>query len=205
MADYKVFSKSLNTREHAVPHNRLRMYVVGIRMDIYKAHRGSRKFHWPKALPLASNLFQLLERRKIGEREEIGGEVHARNMSYAKEHAEGKGWDFDNDCIVIDHQASKSHRHCTKDFAPCLTRSRCMGRGYFITAGRHRCLSDHEMARLQGADLRYLNLDGIAAKNLRSMIGNAMSRNVLDRLMPRVLFAAGLLNRIPPDLWAVGQ
>ena len=202
MASYKVYWKILNTREHALPQNRARVYLVGFRIDVYKAHRGSRKFHWPKALPLASNLFQFLHRRKKGEREELGGKVFAENLAYAKKFAEEKGWDFDNDCIVIDHQASQSHKHCTKDFAPCLTRSRCMGRGYFITAGRHRCLSDHELGRLQGVDLRYLNLDGISAKHLRSMIGNAMSRNVLDRLVPRVLFAAGLLHRIPPDFWA---
>ena len=38
--------------------------------------------------------------------------------------------------------------------------------------------------------------------NMGHALGNAMSGNVLDRLIPRALFAAGLLPSPPCDFWA---
>ena len=59
-----------------------------------------------------------------------------------------------------------------------------------------------DLARLQGADLAYLDLRGVTRAQLGGMIGNAISRNCFDRAILRVLYAIGCLNKLPPDNWA---
>lgn len=64
------------------------------------------------------------------------------------------------------------------------------------------------MSEFQGVRLSEVKWEGIVSKgDLGRAIGNCMSRNILDRLLPRVLLQAGLLRgRSPPiDLWAQGQ
>jgi hypothetical protein len=48
------------------------------------------------------------------------------------------------------------------------------------------------------------NLDktGISPAQMGHMLGNAMSVNVLARILPRVLFAAGMIGALPTDRWA---
>ena len=42
----------------------------------------------------------------------------------------------------------------------------------------------------------------VPAGSFGHMLGNSMSVNVLERLLPRVLVASGLLNKLPKDKWA---
>ncbi len=68
--------------------------------------------------------------------------------------------------------------------------------------GFKRWTTMQELAKLQGSDLDYLDVSCVKKKQLGGMIGNAMSRNVLDRLVPRLLFAIGRPNQLPTDPWA---
>ena len=58
-AGYVVSWKLVNTREHNLPHNRPRIYIVGLRRDVYD---DGRPFKWPKRLPKSNNLLDVLER-----------------------------------------------------------------------------------------------------------------------------------------------
>ena len=40
---------------------------------------------------------------------------------------------------------------------------------------------------------------GMARTAAGKALGNAMSQNVLERLLPRVAFAAGLIQKLPAD------
>lgn len=61
------------------------------------------------------------------------------------------------------------------------------------------------MSELQGVRLSDINREGVSDVAIGRALGNAMSRNILDRLLPRVLFAAGLLRTLPTDRWERGE
>jgi hypothetical protein len=62
------------------------------------------------------------------------------------------------------------------------------------------------MSELQGVRLSDVKQwSGVSQSVIGHAIGNSMSRNVLDRLLPRVLHAAGLLPSLPTDRWQQGD
>jgi site-specific DNA-cytosine methylase len=96
--------------------------------------------------------------------------------------------------LVIDLHAGQNFQHWTRGYTPCLTAARCKSKGYYVTR-LSRCLTIADMLLLQGMrsdriDWRSLN---VPEGSFGHMIGNSMSVNVLERLLPRVLVAAGLL------------
>jgi len=79
---------------------------------------------------------------------------------------------------------------------PCITRARAAGKGFLLLyAGRIRWTTLRELAKLQGASLRHLDLTGLSHTEIGGMIGNAMSGCVLDRIIPRLLWSGGILKR----------
>lgn len=84
--------------------------------------------------------------------------------------------------------------------SPTITASR--GRSGFYVTKLGRRLRVKESLRLQG--IRLLRISVKKAKLTQSQVGaaagNAMSQNVLERLLPRVLKRAGLLDRVN-DPW----
>jgi len=77
---------------------------------------------------------------------------------------------------------------------PCLTRTRAASGGNWIT-GIDRLLTTREMLRLQGLPDRFTELAetaNVSDRQLRQMIGNAMSVNVLVTILSRLLPAVGL-------------
>ena len=62
-----------------------------------------------------------------------------------------------------------------------------------------------ELGRLQGWPTtcveRMLRCPGVAQKHVGHAIGNGMTVNVVLRLLPRVLYSAGLLAAKPEDKW----
>ena len=107
------------------------------------------------------------------------------------------------DSIVLDLHAGKNFRHWTRGYSPCLTAARCKSRGYYVTRAQRR-FTVTDMLILQGmqvgrVDWQALN---VAEGSFGHMIGNSMSVNVLERLLPRVLMSAGLVPRDSvPDWW----
>ena len=78
-----------------------------------------------------------------------------------------------------------------KDRCPCITRTRG-GTGFYLPS-RGRRMTLGERLRLQGLPLAYLqHCQGISKRQLGMMIGNAMSGNVLEELLSRLLLACGL-------------
>jgi hypothetical protein len=57
------------------------------------------------------------------------------------------------------------------------------------------------MCIVQGMRPGRADWSGIAPGHFGHMLGNSMSVNVLERLLPRVLLAAGLLSVLPEDKW----
>ncbi len=200
-AGYVVSHKRINSLYHGVPQHRERLYVAGID----KAHVSEeRVFQWPKTLA-PPPLKPFLDRMGTeGPRSSVKDTATTRrNMEKAKELAAMKMINLGSahNTAVVDVQAGANFEQVTENYIPCLTRGRAKGGGYYIW-GKKRMMTINEMARCQGTDLKRLDVSMFSRTSISAALGNAMTRSALDRIMPRLLFAAGLLSEVPPDTWA---
>merc|ERR1719401_865309 len=92
--------------------------------------------------------------------------------------------------FVVDCQASIGYRSVMRDQSICLTRARYLG--YWLT-NRARLMTRDEMLHLQGMERNFKQV--VSNSVLGKLIGNAMSQNVLERLLIRLLPAAGLISK----------
>ena len=76
-----------------------------------------------------------------------------------------------------------------------LTKSRCQDFGHWLTSqGRYLDLDDY--SKLQGYDPDMLDFPGAGVKPSQgaAMLGNAMSLNILEFVLPELLHSAGLIS-----------
>ena len=105
--------------------------------------------------------------------------------------------------VVVDALAGKNFEQVTVDYSPCITHARGKQGGFVLLKKGWMCWTTvQDLARLQGSNLDFLSCDGVTSSQLGGMFGNAMSRNILDRAIPRLLYAAGCLDQLPLDSWA---
>lgn len=186
---YEVHRRVLNTLDHGIPQSRQRVYVVALR-DV------KRPFKWPRALPTPS-VKDFLD-------QDLTGQSSGEDLNFFAEKAGGMR-KLANRWYVIDLGSSKRFQHLMREgVCPCLTRTRCGSAKYFVPKLK-RFMTLAEMATLQGlpnvvtrAILQAANGD---EKLVGKAIGDAMSVNVLVRLVPRALFSAGLLDTLPADVF----
>jgi len=105
----------------------------------------------------------------------------------ALEYLTRKGDDPLVNTFVLDWNASPGYRCVMRDQSLCLTKSRSSG--YWLT-NRGRSMTKDEMLRLQGMEGTFKQ---VVPSVLGAMLGNAMSQNVVERLLIRLLPAAGLI------------
>ena len=109
----------------------------------------------------------------------------------------------DKSVVVVDIGAGEKIRKLSVDYFPCITKSRAQRMAFvLLKRGWCRQVSLNELAMLQGARLSSFELEGLSASQIGGLIGNAMARNCLDRLLPRVLQSVGAIATLPPDKWA---
>ena len=104
---------------------------------------------------------------------------------------------------MVDHNSSATWANYKVNASLCLTKSRGRSGGFWL-AKQKRHMTITEMMKLQG--IRPLAVEGWSAylsdSAMGAALGNAMSVNVLERLVPRALKAAGLIHDFE-DKWAV--
>ena len=89
---------------------------------------------------------------------------------------------------------------------PVVTSSAAMSCRYvLLIRSMRRKVTIKELAKLQGVQVGCYDMRGLTWHQIGGMIGNAMSRNVLDRVLPRLLFSTGTIERLPKDRWADGE
>ncbi len=178
---YSVQGRVLNTKDHGVPQNRPRFYIIGIRDPVHE-------FEWPMVLPWSfARLHHYIEKTKTGQ-ETLDIASYERQLG---REVWTKGY-------ILDVGASEAFRHGQRGCCPCLTRARLGGKlfGYYIPKLRRR-LSLLEASRLQGVpdEVCKTMLTAVGAEGkVGQALGDMMSINVLMRLLPRALEAAGLLS-----------
>ena len=109
---------------------------------------------------------------------------------------------------VIDAHAGPNFTCMMDGVVPCITRARGAVGGHCVTK-LGRFLTVHEMGALQGlpadAVSEMLEASGNDHASLGKAFGDAMSINVLMRILPKVLFTSGLVATPLPDHWATAS
>ena len=102
--------------------------------------------------------------------------------------------------IVVEFDSSDEFGSWTAGYTPCITASRGKSRGFFINI-RGRRIRVNEMMRCQGMQpTRLRKWSKFMPRGIIGhAIGNAMSVCVLERLLPKVLYNAGILAHRPVD------
>jgi len=196
---YNVHERVLNTAQNGVPQNRPRIYIVGILKDV-----DTGKFEWPKDIPCCS-ASSLLDSRDqelacvgLPNKEAATANQNVREFTKA---LIGKGVapHLDNYFIACDADPKRSK--CWLGQSPCLLSSK--SKGYWITS-RGRRMRPEEQMRFQGMDPTSFKTE-VSEPELQRQIGNAMSLCVIERLLNRLIPAAGLANKAKVDRWESGD
>jgi DNA-cytosine methyltransferase len=184
---YKVF----DTKNNGIPHSRPRTYLVGVRRDIKVG-----KFRFPDTIP-AEQVDRFLDgilTPSCWDRVQL---QKTPNVQAVLERAYGilekKGVNPAHTPCFVETGASLTWSSVMVGTSPCLTATRCANGGHFMThLGRLMTVS--ELCRLQGLPPNRINYGRarVPWRVLAKAIGNMMSVNVLQRLLPPLLKCAGL-------------
>ena len=104
--------------------------------------------------------------------------------------------------LFVDIDASKRFAHWKLEVCPTITRSRAASAGFYVTS-RQRRLIPEELMKLQGILPKSLRkYSGLPRGVLDAALGNAMSACILERLLPRIVWATGCIPELMPDVWS---
>ena len=174
---YEVHWNLMDTLGHGLPHSRPRVYIVGF------ASPPVRPFKFPQPLKHCVNVTTILERtNKVVSVRPHDNDLAKWNISWAKVNFDGN--EFQKKPVFVDIDAGKNFAHWTVGHLPCLTACR----------GRDRRVTLTEMMRFQGMLPKRLAVWGacMTERQMGHALGNAMSVNVLQRVLVRALKASGL-------------
>ena len=202
---YEIHHAILDTKEHGVPHSRPRWYCVGIRKD---AARTSFEFPEPVSCPSIDSFLDDDSNKEIVHKGPDVNKTMLRNIESAQSRILKSGGSL-SDPYILDCDAGTNNVTCTRDYSPCITRSR--NRGHWLLH-KNRRMNISEMMRLQGINPAKFKVD-VSEGILGQQIGNAMSVNVIERILNRSLQAAGLTRKgclkghpdVTSDRWANGK
>lgn len=189
---YSIKYKLVNTKDHGIPHSRPRTYLVGVRRDIKVM-----KFRFPSPIP-AEPVDRFLDDDGLTSSCAARVRLHrSRNVGAVMKRAyhilKKKGVDPAKDPCFVETGASLKWSSVMVGRSPCLTATRCASGGHFMTH-RGRLMTISEMCRLQGLPpdrINYMKAK-VSPKKFAKAVGNMMSVNVLQRILPPLLKSAGL-------------
>ena len=196
---YNLYEKEMNTSDHGTPQHRKRLYFFGILKDI-----DSGNFEWPKPIK-CQPLSELLDKRdpylaNIG-MPLATANIAQKNVSGFVSALVKQGHNPFIAPYVIACDSTPARSKCWNGRVPTMTKGQA--RGFWIT-DRGRRMNVEEMMRLQGMDPRGFKLD-VTKRQLAQQLGNAISLNVLERIMFKLIPAAGLGTVGVEDRWESGE
>jgi DNA (cytosine-5)-methyltransferase 1 len=185
LGTHTIYWQVLNTKDHGIPHNRARVFFVGILLG-----HDNGSFAFPSPSPMV-DIRQFLDRRhgrpSFADLPPAGQATARSNVLQALHTIEAAGRDPFHEPWIIDCDGSDDYTKAFPGLSPCIARART--NGHWLTSMGRR-MSLQEVLRLQGFDDCFLNV--VTERQLRMMLGNSMSLNVLERIFCRLLPAAGL-------------
>lgn len=192
---YQVHQGILNTRDHGIPQTRKRLYVVALLQAKIRA-----PFQFPRPIPCLP-LRAVLNMRHHGSNADLPEDkVGITNLIAALEKLIQHGHNplSKNILFMCDIYCGLGRTvHCMKNTSPCITASRASNKGFWVT-GLQRMTTLDELMMLQGMRRDRLDIHGISRRQIGLMCGNAMSVNVLTRLLAAVLPAVSALTPVDP-------
>ena len=176
--DWRVMS----TSDNGIPQARRRVYIIGIRRDVQR-----HPFAWPKpvgAVPLDSLLDPAGPDEHPFSLPDCNSNVVHTNIVQALEKTITKGLDVHAPASV---DQGSSHGGLMVGKVPTLTATRCAGGGFWLLH-RGRYTKAHELLQLQGLrPRRFVKLGNMTRNQFNHAVGNAMSGNVLTRIVASLL------------------
>ena len=190
---YLVSWRVRNTADYGIPQIRPRLYIIGMRCSALPG--GKMGFKWPQKRECVQ-LSSLLDPSCVMREQPGRGTVGDKNLKQLKKALAQGGVTKASGPIALDIFPTKGRAVVGK--VPCLTRTRAGSGGYYSTT-TGGLLTTHEMLRLQGLPENFghtASQVGISQRQLRQMIGNAMSVNVLALVLSRRFVAMGLAAKV---------
>jgi DNA (cytosine-5)-methyltransferase 1 len=185
LGTHTIYWQVLNTKDHGIPQNRARVFFVGI----LRGHDNG-SFAFPSPSP-HMDIRQFLDRRhgrpSFADLPPAAQATARGNVLQALHKIEAAGGDPFHEPWIIDCDGGPEYTKALPGVSPCMTRARYFGH-WLTSMGRRMSLQ--EALRLQGFDDCFVN--EVSERQLRMMLGNCMSLNVLERIFCRLLPAAGL-------------
>eukprot|EP00427_Karlodinium_veneficum_P015886 CAMPEP_0169122590 /NCGR_PEP_ID=MMETSP1015-20121227/33312_1 /TAXON_ID=342587 /ORGANISM="Karlodinium micrum, Strain CCMP2283" /LENGTH=360 /DNA_ID=CAMNT_0009185829 /DNA_START=124 /DNA_END=1206 /DNA_ORIENTATION=+ len=194
---YEVAWDVVDTKEHGVPQNRQRTYLIGIRRDCMQS-----LFQFPEKLPPVSIESFLDPPRKkrmtLSDLPPPSNRNFYQNVKRLNAKLLKEGKDPFRTTYCYDAESTPKFATAAEDRTPCITYRRASG--HWVTT-RGRRMNVDEMLRLQGMERCFKQV--VSNRQLGEQIGNAMSQNVIERIFIKLLPAAGLVQRgtILKDRW----
>ena len=187
---YYVYWRIFSPHQVGIPHKRPRVFIIGFLASTRAAHH----FKWPKlgscqVVGLQSFFAKIKKDQEAVAPNPRKGTRSAKALDAALKELQKHGARPEQEPYVIDcHGRGVNAMY---DQVPCLTRPRCMSGGYFLTH-KQRFMSLEEMLRLQGFPHDFAEKAramAITPRSLAGMVGNAVSVDLLEVLLDRVLGA----------------
>ncbi|CAK9104355.1 unnamed protein product [Durusdinium trenchii] len=198
---YKVQAEILNTQNHGIPQNRERVYVIAI-LKSYIIE--GREFSFPQTSQMAELKRFLNDETDAANSDCRPSELcQTANRNIRKANKQLKKQPTSQE-VIVDAAAGKGYFNMMVGVCPCITKARGGERGFYLL-GQSRYLNVFEQGRLQGWHPKWVRmlLRACDSKSqLGKALGDAMSLNILQRLLPRMLYSVGLLAKLPKDNWA---
>ena len=185
---YRVCFRSLNARYHNVPQNRERLFIVARLMSKPQKKMGIKHFAWPRDLPQAS-FREIMDPAPPDTLAQIRRSRPAAKVAHDNvERLYGlmteSGLDPARVPMVMDVDS------CTGtmmyNLSPCLTRTRAMGGGHWISC-RGRRFSEREMRKVMGFTKSLRRPEGVSQRQWYGLLGNSIPVPLLQRVLECLL------------------
>ena len=178
--DYTFVHGVVNTRSFGIPQSRPRVYLMAICSESVV-----QSLAMPSPRADQPDLHTFLQK-------DLKGTEKLSLPFYEKE----LGKSLWTHGYVLDVESSETFQSVLRNCAPCLTKTRCKQSGYYIPKLLRR-LTGHEMGKLQGLPQPVMEALMAAGRDLskgafQEAVGDAMSINVLQTMLRRLLRSSGL-------------
>ena len=189
-ANYFVEWKLVNTAEiGGIPQNRPRIYIAGVQRSL--VGMSDFKFDWPGNVN-APKLSVFLKPNKAPTCNPTSEFAVANLLHLWTSIKEKEKKDPAKEMYCLGIGSTEDRATYMKEQSPTLTRTRCGAGGFFLSAWK-RMMTTADIQKLQGFPTSFRR-GSATDRQLRMMMGNAMSIPVLARIQRMVLAAAGYIS-----------
>ena len=197
----------LNSCDSMIPHSRARAWIVAIRADSYFHELGE-----PKKIAfkprLQDGFVDVSANPKLLGASSVLNETGKKAVAKAVSKLREAGVKFKGPnakTVIVDAESSIDFSSHMVECSPCITASRGASGGHYVLQRGSR-MTVTEIGALMGVSahkIKAMQATGHSDKVIGHALGNAQSVNVLERILGRALWCAGLLKNKFVDPWEV--